>query len=125
MQKILLVGMGGFFGAIMRYVVSDWIYQILRRPRFPYSTLGVNLIGCLLIGLLSGLAEERQIFSPEIRLLVFIGFLGSFTTFSTFGYEIFKFARDGQMLSSLANLTLHIVLGLLAVWLGFTASRIF
>ena len=81
------------------------------------------MIGCLLIGFLSGLTEDRQLFNPELRLLVFIGVLGGFTTFSTFGYEIFTFARDGQILSSFTNLFLHIVLGLGAVWLGFSISK--
>ncbi|MEJ2545712.1 MAG: fluoride efflux transporter CrcB [Calditrichaceae bacterium] len=123
MIKLLWVGTGGFIGAISRYVVSGLIYRLFGKTWFPFGTLAVNVLGCLLIGFLSGIAENRQIFSPELRLLVFIGILGGFTTFSTFGYEIFNFARDGQIISSLTNLALHIILGLGAVWLGFTFSK--
>lgn len=123
MIKLLWVGAGGFIGAISRYVVSGMFYKLFGKTWFPYGTLAVNVIGCLLIGFLSGIAEDRQVFSPELRLLVFIGILGGFTTFSTFGYEIFSFARDGQFISSLTNLALHIILGLGAVWLGFTFSK--
>ena len=123
MIKLLWVGAGGFIGAISRYVVSGIFYRFFGKAMFPYGTLAVNVIGCLLIGFLSGLTEDRQLFNPELRLLVFIGVLGGFTTFSTFGYEIFTFARDGQILSSFTNLFLHIVLGLGAVWLGFSISK--
>lgn len=124
MQKILLVGLGGFIGAIFRYALSGFIYRVFEKPFFPYGTLAVNVLGCLLIGFLGGLSENRQIFNPEIRLLIFIGILGSFTTFSTFGYEIFSFARDGQMLASALNLGLHLILGLSAVWVGYVLSRL-
>ena len=123
MIRLLWVGAGGFIGAVSRYVVSGMFYRLFGKAWFPYGTLAVNVIGCLLIGFLSGLAEDRQLFSPELRLLVFIGILGGFTTFSTFGYEIFTFARDGQILSSIINLMLHIILGLGAVWLGFSISK--
>jgi len=124
MQKILLVGMGGFLGAIFRYALSGFVYRFFEKPFFPYGTLVVNVIGCLLIGFLGGISENRQIFSPEIRLFVFIGVLGSFTTFSTFGFELFSFARDGQMLAAALNLVLHLILGLTAVWIGYILSRL-
>lgn len=123
MVKLLWVGAGGFLGAISRYIVSGLIYRVFGKGWFPLGTLAVNVIGCLLIGFLSGIAEDRQIFSPELRLLVFIGILGGFTTFSTFGYEIFSFTRDGQIVSSMVNLFLHIGLGLGAVWFGFSISK--
>ena len=123
MIKLLWVGTGGFIGAISRYIVSGMFYKLFGKAWFPYGTLAVNVIGCLLIGFFSGLTEDRQLFNPELRLLVFIGILGGFTTFSTFGYEIFTFARDGQIISSLTNLILHIIFGLGAVWLGFALSK--
>ena len=123
MIKLLWVGAGGFIGAVSRYVVSGMFYKLFGKTWFPYGTLAVNVIGCLLIGFLSGLAENRQLLNPEMRLLVFIGILGGFTTFSTFGYEIFTFAREGQILSPLINLMLHIILGLGAVWFGFSISK--
>ena len=122
--KILLVGTGGFFGAVSRYLMSGWVHSLLQKPLFPYGTLAVNILGCFLIGLLNGVFETRQIFNPELRLLVFIGFLGGFTTFSTFGYELFSFLRDSQFLSTALNLFLSIVIGLFAVWLGHTLSKL-
>ncbi|MBN1407856.1 MAG: fluoride efflux transporter CrcB [Calditrichaceae bacterium] len=124
MTKLLWIGAGGFIGAVSRYVVSGMFYRFFGKAMFPYGTLAVNIIGCLLIGFLSGITEDRQILSPEMKLFIFIGILGGFTTFSTFGYEIFSFVRDGQILSSFTNLTLHMILGLGAVWLGYTVSKI-
>ncbi len=96
----------------------------MEKPYFPYGTLAVNIIGCFLIGFLSGLSENKQLFNPETRTLIFIGFLGGFTTFSTFGYEVFNFARDGQILSSISNLVLHFVLGIGGVWFGYSMSKL-
>jgi len=123
MIRLLIVGTGGFLGSVSRYLISGLVHRLFTQAAFPYGTLTVNVVGCLAIGLLSGLAESRQLFSPELRLLIFIGFLGGFTTFSTFGYEIVSFARDGQLMASLTNLMLHLVLGLGAVWAGFALSR--
>lgn len=124
MLKILMVGMGGFAGSICRYLVSDLTQRLFNNPFFPYGTLTVNVLGCLLIGFLGGLSETRQIFTPEVRALILIGFLGGFTTFSTFGYEIFTAGRDGQMISVITNLLLHLILGLGSVWFGFSLSKL-
>jgi CrcB protein len=124
MLKILLVGTGGFIGSIFRYLVSDLVHRIMQGAWFPYGTLTVNVVGCFLIGLLSGLAETRQIFNPEARLLIFIGFLGGFTTFSTFGSETFSFVREGQFLASFSNIIFHLILGVGAVLLGNILSRL-
>ena len=124
MFKLLLIGIGGFLGSITRYTVGGLVHQLFDKPFFPYGTLAVNVIGCLVIGIVGGLVENRQLFNPELRALILIGFLGGFTTFSTFGYEIFTFARDGQLLASLANLFLHLGLGFFAVWLGFSLSKL-
>lgn len=124
MIKLLMVGMGGFAGSICRYIVSGLSQRLFDDPFFPYGTLTVNVAGCLLIGLLGGLSETRHIFTPEIRALILIGFLGGFTTFSTFGYEIFTIARNGLFVAALTNLILHLVLGFTAVWLGFSLSKL-
>jgi len=125
MMKMFMVGLGGFAGSICRYWVSDLSHRLFSNPFFPYGTLTVNALGCLFIGFLSGLSEARQIFSPEVRVLILVGFLGGFTTFSTFGYEIFTAARDGQFFSVLINLLLHLTLGFGSVWLGFSLSKLF
>ena len=123
MSKIFLVGAGGFIGSVLRYAISIFIVKFFEKPVAHFGTLAINVLGCLMIGFLGGLSETRNLFNPETRLLVFIGFLGGFTTFSTFGYEVFSFTRDGQLLASMTNLSMHMILGLGAVWLGNEFSK--
>ena len=122
MNNILLVGIGGFIGSVLRYTVSGWVQQTTKSIGFPYGTLAVNVIGCFIIGFLAQLAESRGMFTSESRLFVFVGILGGFTTFSSFGNETLNLARDSQMLSALANIGANVVIGLFAVWLGRTVS---
>ncbi|NQT25105.1 fluoride efflux transporter CrcB [candidate division KSB1 bacterium] len=124
MLKLLWIGLGGFLGAISRYALSGFIYRVFSDPWMPYGTMACNVLGCFLIGLLGGLSESRQLFAPEIRLFLFIGLLGGFTTFSSFGMETFNLMREGQWFPSLMNVILSIVLGLIAVWIGFNITRI-
>ena len=124
LSQSLLVGAGGFVGAILRFGVSGWVHRLAGFSGFPYGTLVVNVAGCLAIGLLAGLAESRQLLTPETRLLLLIGVLGSFTTFSTFGYETLALVRDGALIRAAANVTLHVGLGLGAAWGGLVLSRI-
>jgi CrcB protein len=116
--RILLVGIGGFIGSVFRYVLGGYVQQWTRSVEFPYGTLAVNLAGCLIIGLLSHLAETRGIFTAESRAFIFIGLLGGFTTFSSFGNETINLWRDGENFFALANVGAHMVCGLGAVWLG-------
>jgi len=125
MLKILMVGIGGSVGAICRYLIYEATLILYKEAWLPLGTLTVNITGCFVIGLMGGLSETHEIFTPEVRALVFIGFLGGFTTFSSFGYEIFFLARNGQTGLALLNLGLQIILGLTAVWAGFTLSRFF
>ena len=122
MIKVMLVGAGGFVGAVMRYAVSGLVQGWSRSIGFPYGTLAVNVLGCLVIGVLAHLADARAVFSQETRLFVFIGVLGSFTTFSTFGNETINLLRDGESLMALAYVGLHLLAGLGAVWLGHTMA---
>jgi fluoride exporter len=120
--NILYVGVGGFIGSALRYLVSGWTQQVSKSLDFPYGTLTVNLVGCFMIGLLGQLAEARGIFSSETRLLVFIVLLGGFTTFSSFGNDTLNLARGGQMFNALINIAINIVFGLQLVWLGRTVA---
>lgn len=122
--QVLWVGAGGFFGAIGRYAVGGAVHRLVPGAAFPYGTLAVNLAGCLLVGVVAGLAESRQVFSPEARLFLVLGFLGSFTTFSSFGYETLSLARDAEVLRAAANVVVHVVAGLGAAWLGLSLSRL-
>ena len=120
----LLVGSGGVVGALLRYGLSGLVHRQLNLSAFPYGTLTVNLIGCLLIGGFAGLSESRQLFGPELRMFVLIGLLGSFTTFSTFGYETFAMLRDAEYLSAVTNTGMHVILGLIFVWAGYTLTTL-
>ena len=124
MVAILWVGMGGFLGSVLRYLVGGWVHRGLNSPWFPYGTLVVNLTGCLLIGLLAGLTESHQVINPEGRLFLFIGLLGGFTTFSTFAYETSTFLEDGQIVAASLNVGVQVIFGLVSVWLGGLISRI-
>jgi len=118
MIRIVLVGVGSFVGGVLRYGLSTWVHRVLDNPWFPYGTLAVNVLGCLVIGFLAGLAETRTAFTSEVRLFLFVGILGGFTTFSSFALETFSLARDTQNVAALMNIGLQLILGLLAVWIG-------
>ena len=122
MTNILLVGLGGALGSIARYLVSLWVQAATQSVNFPFGTLTVNLVGCFVIGFLGELAESRGIFTSEMRLLVFIGLLGGFTTFSSFGNDTLNLARSGQMFNALGNVFANVVFGLALVWLGRTTA---
>lgn len=116
---LALVGAGGFLGSVSRYVLSGAVHRISPFASFPAGTLVVNVAGCLAIGLLGGLADQRQLFTPEARLFLLVGLLGGFTTFSTFGYETLAVLRDGGFSRALASVGLHLLLGLGGVWVGY------
>ncbi len=124
LSQLLLVGLGGFLGSISRFVMAGAFNRFSPALGFPVGTLTVNILGCFLIGLLHGLAETRSLLSPDIRIFLFIGVLGGFTTFSTFGFESLALIKDGAFIKSSANIFLHIFLGLTAVWIGDTLGRL-
>lgn len=123
MQTLALVGMGGFLGAVLRYLLSATVQRWTGNASFPYGTLAVNLLGCLLIGLFSQLAESRNTFTSETRSFIFVGILGAFTTFSTFGNETMQLLRNGETALSLVNIGTQLVFGLAAVWLGYSFGQ--
>jgi CrcB protein len=119
-----IIGSGGFLGALARYGLAGLVHRQLPLATFPFGTLAVNLLGCLLIGVLAGLAESRQLFGPEFRMFALIGLLGGFTTFSTFGYETFALIRDTEYLQAGANIGIQVVGGLALLWLGYSLASI-
>jgi CrcB protein len=118
MRAILFVGIGGFIGAVLRYLVSGWVQNLSQRIDFPYGTLAVNIIGCFLLGALSQLVEMQMEMTAEIRLLLTVGLLGSFTTYSTFSNETITLLQDQRMTLALMNIGMHLLLGLAAVLFG-------
>jgi fluoride exporter len=124
MIQIVLVGVGSLIGGVLRYGLSTWVHRVLDNPWFPYGTLAVNGLGCLIIGFLAGLAESRSAFTSNARLFIFVGILGGFTTFSSFALETFSLARDTQSAAALVNVGVQLVLGLAAVWIGNVAAHI-
>ena len=118
MFRLLIIGFGGFLGAISRYYVAGWAQNLSQSVHFPYGTLAVNILGSFLLGFLMRYSIIQPIFSPETRLLIFIGFLGAFTTFSTFSLETMHLFEDGALVAALANVGANVGLGLAAVWLG-------
>jgi CrcB protein len=120
--NIFYVGIGGALGSIFRYILSSWVQIASKSINFPFGTLVVNLFGCFLIGFLAQLSDTRGVFSSETRAFVFIGILGGFTTFSSFGNETINLMRGGEMWSAFANVGANVIAGLFAVWLGRTIS---
>ena len=124
MSQIILVGIGGFIGSVFRFLLSGFVHRLVTLSEFPFGTFAVNVVGCLLIGLLNGLAETRQVIGPELRLFLMIGILGGFTTFSAFGYETLSLIRGAEVFRAMGNVFLHVFFGLVAVWLGDMLGRI-
>ncbi len=119
MSRVLVfVGIGGFLGSVLRYVVSGYVQQLTHSSTYSFGTIAVNVIGCFIIGFLSQLVESVGLLGPDARALLIPGFLGGFTTFSTFSNETLNLFRDSESLLAFTNLAAHIVLGLGAVWAG-------
>ncbi|RUM38210.1 MAG: fluoride efflux transporter CrcB [Desulfobulbus sp.] len=116
--RLSIIGAGGFVGAILRYLVSSWVQYRSGSIIFPFGTMSVNMIGCLVIGFMTYLVEARSMFSPELRSFVLIGLLGAFTTFSTFGNETLGLIRDNRIDLAVMNGGFQVFVGVGMVWLG-------
>ncbi len=120
---VLLVGLGGFVGSVLRYGAGEWIQRTSVDSTFPYGTLLVNAVGCLIIGILAGLSESRDLLTEDARNFLYVGVLGGFTTFSAFGYQTLTLMRDGHTAMALSNVGLQLALGLGAAAGGYLAAR--
>ena len=120
-MKLVYIASGGAIGAVVRYAVSGLVQNIIPGS-FPWGTLCVNILGSLIIGLFWGLSELTSI-SPAARLFFAVGFLGSFTTFSTFSLETFGLFRDREIMLGLMNIGLSNLMAIVFVFAGFFLSK--
>jgi CrcB protein len=121
-QKLFLVGIGGFAGSVFRYAMARFIDERASRI-MPFGTLTVNIIGCFIIGVIYGLLLRKLDLSENIRLLFGVGFCGGFTTFSAFAFENLTFIQQKNFGSVLMYSVASVVLGILAVWGGFSIVK--
>jgi len=122
LSQLITIAAGGAVGALMRFWVSNGVYHLLGRG-FPYGTLAVNVIGSLVMGLLYVLFLERMTVSPELRGALLIGFLGAFTTFSTFSIETVNLIEQVELFKAGANMVISVFACVFAAWLGLMIGR--
>lgn len=121
-MKYLMIALGGALGAIARFGLGAYVGQ-RTGTRFPYGTFLVNMTGCFLIGATMTLLTGRRALSPNWAYLIPIGFIGAYTTFSTFEFETLRAIQDGQWISGGLNVVLSVVVGFAMVWLGAVVGR--
>jgi len=121
-QKLLWIGLAGFAGTLARYGLQGLVQRV-SNGGFPWGTLVVNVVGCFAFGVAWALAEERLVIRGETRTIILIGFMGAFTTFSTFAFETSELLRDSEWLLVALNVAGQTVLGLLCVFLGIALGR--
>ncbi len=121
-MHLFYIGIFGGLGCVMRYLASTWTYQLLGR-NFPYGTLLVNVVGSFLLAMLLTFGIRGTILSQEMRLGLAVGFMGGFTTFSTFSYETIRFLEDGNFWQAGVNICLNIVLCLVFTLVGVIVAR--
>lgn len=122
MLKYVMVGIGGFLGAIARFWLGGYVGDRMG-SRFPWGTFIINCSGSFVIGFIITLLAERTHWSPNWRYLIPVGFVGAYTTFSTFEYETLRAMQDGNFVIAALNIVLSVVLGFVAVWMGVVAGQ--
>jgi len=120
--RYVIIAIGGALGALSRYALGG-VVQNWSGPRFPYGTLVVNVSGCLMMGVVMTLLTERPLVHPNWRYLVPVGFIGAYTTFSTFEYETFRAVEQGDWLVALANVVVSVLVGFAALAAGVIGTR--
>jgi CrcB protein len=123
-MKTILIGLAGLVGTLLRYWLSGHVAR-QHGETFPWGTMAVNLIGCLVAGVVFYLTEERFVVNSTVRTVILIGLLGGFTTFSAYGLQTFILLRDGEYGLATLNIVTSNVLGLLMVWVGYALGKVF
>lgn len=123
MKEIMLVAGGGAIGAACRFLLSGVVIQLVPVARFPVATCVVNLLGCFLVGVFLGMSERSVTVSQEARLFLTTGFLGGFTTFSTFGVESLQLIQKQDWVIVAGYLSISIVIGIFLVWSGWVIGQ--
>lgn len=122
LKPLLLVGLGGGIGSMLRYLTSAFANKYFPSI-FPWGTFVVNVLGCLLIGILLGIFERQALANPNLKFLFITGFCGGYTTFSTFAAENLELYQSGNILTLVFYITTSVLIGVLAVWLGMEIIR--
>ena len=123
MKQLLLIALGGAGGALCRYGLVNLISQI-QQGKFPYGTLSVNVIGSFLIGIMYVLIAEKVALHPDWRSILIVGFLGAFTTFSTFSLEAITLLENGQIMTAFTYIVSSLIMCLLVAWVAITLTRL-
>ena len=124
LRTLLLIGLGGFLGSISRFLLALGVNRIFQSV-LPIGTLAVNILGCLLIGIIYSLAEQKNMLNPELRVFLGVGFCGGFTTYSSFAFEKFSLIKTGDFLLLSVYLGASVFLGLIAVFIGSQIHKLF
>ena len=124
LKASLFIGIGGFLGSVSRYLLSQYVDKKIH-SLFPFGTFSVNILGCLILGTLYGLAEKENLLDNQLRLLLTIGFCGSFTTFSTFAHEKMQLLHQGEWMTACIYVISSIAVGILAVIGGVALVKLF
>jgi CrcB protein len=117
-KAALIVGLGGLLGSVARYKAGGWVLHLTTQETFPYSTFAVNIAGCFAVGVLAGLVEKHDLFGADMRLFLFAGILGGFTTFSALGLDALYLVRRGELFTAACYAGLSVLVGIAAVWAG-------
>ena len=121
-MTLLVIAFGGALGSVARYLLSTAVLRV-SGTLFPLGTFIVNVVGCVVFGLIAGAAEQRMPLTPEIRRFLLVGILGGFTTFSSYAFESFALLRDGQMAWAAINVGGQVVAGLVGMWGGYVIAN--